>query len=198
MEIAKLVVESIIGLLGLYLVHSFRRQQRLKIADLRIPVYQKLWELMEFAAPSRVESASGRGPLTPREAGELCRRMRAWYWESGNGMFMTEATQKVWAAALARLDRYAGDRDVDWTEQGWRRIVELSLLRTQMKRDLSVYGVAVDFGLQVTTGRLERGENEREAQERSFRVDFVREKNLARFLRVPLYRRVAQRLRDRA
>src|SRR4051812_9837175 len=98
-----------IGLLGLYLVHSFRRQQRLKIADLRIPAYQRLWKLMEVAAPSRVKSSAGSGSVTPGEARALRISMSHWYWESGNGMFMTEPTQKIWAAALDRLDSYAGN-----------------------------------------------------------------------------------------
>jgi hypothetical protein len=197
LDVARLVVESIIGLLGLYLVHSFRRQQRLRIADLRIPAYQRLWELMKVAAPSRVTDSTGAGSLAPEEARELHHSLWDWYWQNGNGMFLTDETQKIWAAALDRLRTYGEDGGIDPAEEGWRRIVELSLLRTQMKRDIKVYGVAVAFGSDLTAQLSDSDRREgNDLREAAFRRDFVLEKNLEQYLRIPRYTRVGRNLKS--
>jgi hypothetical protein len=41
-----------ITVLGLYLTNSFRRQQRVKIAEQRVKSYSALWEITDDARPS--------------------------------------------------------------------------------------------------------------------------------------------------
>jgi hypothetical protein len=155
MEIAALLISSLIAVAGLYLAHSLRRQQTLKIAEERTNAYRKLWELMELARPTRLEAAErdgdlesdgedgllGTGPLTRIEASSLYRSMTHWYFQEGNGMLLPDLTKELYLEAKRRLGAYAVGGEQDWKREGERRIDELSLLRTQMKSDLAIYGV---------------------------------------------------------
>jgi hypothetical protein len=88
MEIAQLVVTSLIALVGLYVANSFWRQQRLKVAEKRISAYRALWQVMEateqatgaikgtsapqaksglFTGETTPGSTPGRPPVSPGE-----------------------------------------------------------------------------------------------------------------------------------
>jgi hypothetical protein len=62
MDIAQLAITTAVALIGLYLVHSFRRQQRLKIAEQRVDAYRKLWAQMLVARPTRLDAPENKGP----------------------------------------------------------------------------------------------------------------------------------------
>jgi hypothetical protein len=154
METAALVITSLIAIVGLYLAHSLRRQQTLRIAEERTNAYRELWELMELARPTRLAAGErggdlagegddglrGAGPLTRAEASSLYRSMTHWYFHTGNGMLLSEVTKELYLEAKRRLGTYAVGGGHDWEREGARRIDELSLLRTQMKSDLAIYG----------------------------------------------------------
>jgi hypothetical protein len=139
----ELVTTSAITLIGLYLAYSFHRQQRLKIAEQRIEAYRKLWSLMEPARPSRLDHPESAGSLSVAEARELYDRATAWYFEGGNGMMLTAQTRAMYLEAKRRLGAYSsGARSAKGNGTGGeRRMRELSLLRTQMKFDLAMFGV---------------------------------------------------------
>jgi hypothetical protein len=143
MDVAQLVITSLVAVIGLYLAHSFRRQQRLRIAERRLDAYGELWALMEVARPTRVQDVSvdREGPLTRDEARELYRDMTHWYFRSGNGLLLPDATKDLYLKVKARLGTYAegGDSPSDW--EGTQRIEELGLLRAQMRLDLDIYSV---------------------------------------------------------
>lgn len=142
MTALEIIVSSVITLAGLYLAYSFHRQQRLKIAEKRIDAYRKLWQVMEPARPSRLDPADGGGPITVAEARELYDGITAWYFADGNGMLLTERTRAMYLVAKRRLSTYAaGAADSKSGRSGEQRMRELSLLRTQMKFDLTIYGV---------------------------------------------------------
>jgi hypothetical protein len=84
-DVAQLVITSLVALIGLYLAHSYRRQQRLRIAERRLDAYGELWTLMEVARPTRIKDVSvdREGPLKRDEARELYRDMTHWYFRSG-------------------------------------------------------------------------------------------------------------------
>jgi len=63
-NVVELVATIAIALIGLYATHSFRRQQRLKIADRRVDAYRKLWGLMLVARPLRTHPPEHMAPLT--------------------------------------------------------------------------------------------------------------------------------------
>jgi hypothetical protein len=99
---------------------------------------------MRVARPTRVKPPENKEPLTPPEATALYDEMTEWYFDSGNGMMLTNATKEMYLNAKERLGLYAAASDpagAEWRAAGARRMRELSLLRTQMKPDLSIYGV---------------------------------------------------------
>jgi hypothetical protein len=142
MNIAQFVITSAVAVIGLYLAHSFSRQQRIKIAEQRLDGYRKLWGHMFVARPSRVEPPENMSPLTPREAAGLHGEMTKWYFEGGNGMLLRHDTREMYLAVKRRMGQYALEsqsRDSD--QAGCRVMRDLSLLRSQMKSDLQIYGV---------------------------------------------------------
>jgi hypothetical protein len=142
MELADLLVGLAVTIIGLYLTHSLRRQQRLKVAEQRMASYRELWKLMEVARPTRLEPWEAAGPLKRAEARNLYASMTHWYFGTGHGMLLTETTKKLYLQTKASLGRYAVDSQPDWEHAGRRAIQELSLLRQQMKLDLDIYGVS--------------------------------------------------------
>jgi hypothetical protein len=142
MELADLLVGAAVAVIGLYLTHSLRRQQRLRVAERRMASYQELWKLMEIARPTRLEEWEAAGPLTREEARGLYASFTHWYFGAGHGMLLTETTKKLYLETKASLGRYAVSTDPDGQRAGERAIQELSLLRQQMKLDLNIYGVS--------------------------------------------------------
>lgn len=144
-----IAITALITLLGLYLAHNLRRQQRLRIADQRLASYRQLWQQLLVARPSRLDPYDGAGPLTSTEIQALYAGMTEWYFDDGNGMMLTEPTLRMYLEAKRRLAKSAvaaeaADPDRDDSE---RRIQELSLLRTQMKFDVAIYGTFYEDAL---------------------------------------------------
>lgn len=143
-ELADLLVTTAVAAVGLWLAHTFRRQQRLKVAERRLEAYRDLWALMKTARASRGDGSDphGAGALTRKEALTLFDAMTDWYYDEGRGMLLTDETKELYLEAKERLGRYAtGGGDALDEREGIRRIRELSLLRTQMKYDVGIYGV---------------------------------------------------------
>jgi hypothetical protein len=142
MDIAQFAITSAVAVIGLFLAHSFTRQQRLKIAEQRVDGYRKLWDEMFVARPTRVEPPENKNPLTPEEAADLHGKMTRWYFKDGQGMLLRHDTREMYLAAKRRLGQYAlEDQRGDWAKDGSRAMRDLSLLRSQMKSDLKIYGV---------------------------------------------------------
>jgi hypothetical protein len=133
MEVWTIVVSSLLGVIGLYLTHSLRRQQSLKITELRVAAYRTLWQLMEVARRTRWNAADGSGPLGRDEARKLYRDMAGWYYSSGNGIFLTGRTTEFYTTVRGNLGAYAMSEDAKGADRCMR---DLSLLRQQMRLDL--------------------------------------------------------------
>ena len=134
MGVAELVVGSLVGLIGLYLTHSLRRQQSLKIADQRLEAYKPLWQLTKIAGQSVRSRADEGGPLTREEGRKLRREMLDWYYVAGNGMFLTKMADDLYTEVDIRLGDYIGGEDDH--ERAARCMRDFSLLRQQMRLDL--------------------------------------------------------------
>jgi hypothetical protein len=133
MGIATIVSSALLSVIGLYLTHSFRRQQSLKIAEKRVGAYRGLWELTKVARRTRWDPADGSGALSRDEARKLFRDMADWYYDKGNGMFLTATTTEFYFLVRTNLNAYAMSND----EKGAGRCMrDLSLLRQQMRLDL--------------------------------------------------------------
>ena len=99
---------------------------------------------MKTAAPTRLDPG-GDGPLSPAEAKTIYDAMTTWYYDEGDGMLLTNRTKEMYLEAKKRLGRFAHEgatlADDERDEAGGRRMRELSLLRAQIKLDLSIYGL---------------------------------------------------------
>jgi hypothetical protein len=146
------VLTAAVGAVGLYLAHSYARQVNLLLADRRMTAYGRLWAITEVARPTRIEFENN--PLSTQERQSLHDTMTSWYYADGNGMLLNGVTKTVYLAAKSNLvcpddkmqpaavGEELKDRSADEVEQlrGQLSIRQLSLLRTQMKTDLAIYG----------------------------------------------------------
>lgn len=149
---SQLAVTVLIGMAGLYLVHNYRRHTRVMLAEVRRAAYAQLWEVTGLAAPTRLDQAGVGGVLTADERRLLYQRLTDWYYRDGNGMLLEATTRTVYLDAKHNLVcataalRPAGLLDLlpDTLTEDQRRgclsIRQLSLLRTQLKADLAIYG----------------------------------------------------------
>ena len=140
MEVANFLVTTAVAVIGLYLTNSLRRQHRLRMAEKRLDAYRELWALMAVARPTRLKEYDGGGPLTRTEAETLYRDTTDWYFGDGNGMLLMEPTKTLYLRVKETLGNYSAGEGEDWRTEGLRVMRQLSLLRTQMKLDLDIFG----------------------------------------------------------
>jgi hypothetical protein len=99
----------IVGIAGLYLTHSIRRQLNLKIAEQRLTAYSALWVITLVATPSRLQekeesgSSTAEGPLTVADRLLLHHKMTSWYYEHGNGMLLESRTRAMYLKVKQNL-----------------------------------------------------------------------------------------------
>ena len=160
-KIADLVITAALAIMGLYLAHSYRRQIALRVAERRLSTYAALWDKMGVATPVRIVAWNVSQPLTAKEREELFRAFNAWYYEDGNGMLVGDGTRTIYLRVkdnlVCPIEYYQPQsireklQKLPPQEQEQARgalaIRQLSLLRTRMKADLSVYGVPYHTGL---------------------------------------------------
>lgn len=148
------------GFVG-WLAHSYRRQMKFRLADTRRDAYASLWEMTGLAAPTRLDGSGPGGHLRPTERWQIWKAMTDWYYASGNGMLLDDTSKSVYLAVKHNLvcrtrelrpDALAdlvcedlgrtGQEDAldEVVVRGILSIKQLSLLRTQLKSDLRIYG----------------------------------------------------------
>src|SRR5215813_8073143 len=145
----------VITAVGLWLAHNYRRQMALKLSETRLEAYSRLWEITGVAAPTRLDGWGDDGYLRLDERRELWAAMTDWYYAKGGGMLLTAITKEVYlnvkhnlvcewselcpAHFAARIELPADHELVDKV-RGILAIKLISLLRTQLKSDLTIYG----------------------------------------------------------
>ncbi|WP_436531660.1 hypothetical protein [Actinoplanes sp. HUAS TT8] len=136
-----------VGLVGLWLVHSFRRQIRLKLAERQLDSYQKLWTIIATATPERDT------PLTEDERKVVYDHMVDWYFGTGDGVFASAPTRDLYVAVRTNLvcppaamtpptlARQLASLSAEEAERrrGCVVIRQASLLRAQLKNELSIH-----------------------------------------------------------
>lgn len=174
-EWATVVITLLLGLIAAYLGHNYRRQVRLTLADHRLEAYSKLWELTGLAAPTRLDERTGlvavdqplSGSLSDGERTRLYSEMTTWYYRDGNGMLLGSQTRDLYLKAkhnlvcadgeleperfralLLKHELMGNGTNLSEAERGCYSIRQLSLLRSQMKADLAIYGVPFFGALQ--------------------------------------------------
>ncbi|MFB7618059.1 hypothetical protein [Kitasatospora sp. NPDC056181] len=143
---AATVLGAVIALCGVFLTNSYRRQARLKISERRLAAYGALWELSKAAAPSRPQ------PMSRQEQHALYRRLTDWYYTDGNGLLLSADSREIYRVARSNLCCPHDDlvppppREMTESDPGyerWRGDLsrdQFSLLRSQMKADLAIFG----------------------------------------------------------
>jgi hypothetical protein len=144
----QVVVAVILGLAGLWLGHSYRRNIKQQTTERLLDSYAGLWDVTgKFGSPE------ARGPVEDSTLLQLGVAMDAWYFQDGAGMVLPWRTRELFfairnnilgrrdqikpatmAAELARRSAAAADPQYQCMI---RR--QLSLLRTQLKSDLAMY-----------------------------------------------------------
>ena len=152
---------------GAWLTHSYRRRMRFELAEARRTAYSALWEITGLAASTRLDMAGLDGALTRAERLSLYQSMTDWYYQEGHGMLLENTTRNVYLKAKHNLMCATGKleppaaweaitadlaKEDDERVRGVFSIRQLSLLRTQMKSDLAIFG-------QSYTKRLARHEH---------------------------------------
>jgi hypothetical protein len=139
---------------GAWLAHSYRRRMRFELAEARRVAYSELWEITGLAAPIRLELRGIAGCLTTSERQDLYQAMTDWYYRNGNGMLLESTTRTVYLDAKHNLvctsDRLKPQEAWNHIKtelpadeaciRGVLSIRQLSLLRTQLKSDLAIFG----------------------------------------------------------
>lgn len=149
-------VTLIVTAVGLWLAHNYRRQMTLKLSETRLQAYSHLWEITGIAAPTRLDGWGDDGFLRLEERRELWAAMTDWYYANGGGMLLAETTKKLYlnvkhdllcewsnlrpAGLGAQIELLEGDKVDDDKVRGNLAITLISLLRTQLKSDLAIYG----------------------------------------------------------
>jgi hypothetical protein len=144
------LLTAFIGLAGLYLGNSYRRNLRVQLAERRLKAFSELWELTEAASPSleRIGQSISEDVRTG-----LYLQMAKWYYKKGNGLLVGGDTRDIFLAAKENL--VGGDDElkppelrpnstlVEQERSTYRAKLakrQLSLLRASMRSDLAVYG----------------------------------------------------------
>jgi hypothetical protein len=137
----------LLGLVGLWLAHNYRRQIKLKLAERQADAYSRLWELTGRALPDRTS------PLDRAERTALYQEMVQWYIEDGNGIFLSMPSRDLYVAVRSNLvypnslikPAQLANELVSMPEadaelrRGCVSIRQISLLRTQLKTDLTIH-----------------------------------------------------------
>jgi hypothetical protein len=148
----QVIATVFLGLAGLWLAHNYRRQIRLKLAERQLDSYVRLWKLTASATPERTT------PLDHVERQRLYDEMVRWYFDEGDGIFVSPATRNLFIGVRSNLTCPVGsikptvlgkeltasaDGDAE-RRRGCVSIRQLSLLRTQLKTDLAMH-FGVDY-----------------------------------------------------
>lgn len=145
---------------GLWFAYSYSRQMALKLSETRLESYSRLWEISGVAAPTRLDGWGDGGYLLLDERRDLWAAMTDWYYAKGGGMLLTATTKDVYlnvkhnlicessdlrpAGLAERINETFGLLTVPEADakviRGTLAIRLISLLRTQLKSDLAIYG----------------------------------------------------------
>lgn len=98
---------------------------RQKIAESRAATYLSLWQLTAEI------DAIDRDPLTPEKVEQLLNKVTAWYYQQGNGLYLSHQATQLFLEAREMFK--SPSPDVAVIKSGFSR------LRTQMKEDIGVY-----------------------------------------------------------
>ncbi|MCX5357307.1 hypothetical protein OG864_00725 [Streptomyces sp. NBC_00124] len=144
---ASVAVTLALGVAGFAVAGNIRRDVKLRLAERRLAAYERLWALMRPASPYA-------DPLDEHGRQLLQGAFTDWYFAHGDGMLLERVSRNVYFETKDNLTRPLGlltpmesrariaelepsDRQ---RARGMLAQRQLSLLRTQLKSDLAVFG----------------------------------------------------------
>ncbi|MEV4513393.1 hypothetical protein AB0K00_31020 [Dactylosporangium sp. NPDC049525] len=144
---ATVAVTLVLGVAGFAVAHNIRRDVRLRLAERRLAAYERLWALMR--------PASGYDePLSQQARLAMCKALTDWYYANGDGMLLERESRTVFleardnlvrpiaaltpAESRLRLEGHTGNEQE--RHRGLLAKRQLSLLRSQLRGDLAIYG----------------------------------------------------------
>jgi hypothetical protein len=144
---ASLAVTLVLGIAGFVVARKIDRDVKLKLAERRLAAYERLWALMRPASPYSK-------PLGDRGRELLHDKFTDWYYEHGDGMLLEPQSRDVYFEAKNNLVRELTKLTPDASRQRLEGVTadelegergklsqrQLSLLRTQLKSDLAMFG----------------------------------------------------------
>lgn len=144
---ASVAVTLTLGMVGVVVALNIRRDMRLKVAERRLQAYERLWAVTSVTSPACE-------PLGENERKLLHTRLIAWYYENGDGLLLQNHSRTLYQTAKDNLVRPTADivptesrrriQTVPENERdrqhGLLARRQFSLLRTQLRSELAVYG----------------------------------------------------------
>jgi len=121
------LVATVISVWAKKSVDDLRKQRQVRLLLPQLRAYRSLWAITEEASPS-VEKEP-----TAVERRQLEEKFRKWYYEEGNGIFLSKESRGILVQAKQSL---SNTDTIKFAEV----IKTLSQLRSQLKNDLGVYG----------------------------------------------------------
>ena len=144
---ASVAVTLTLGVAGFAVAGSIGRDVKVRLAERRLAAYERLWGLMRAASPYD-------DPLDEQGRHSLHAAFTEWYYANGDGMLLERHSRSVYFEAKDNLARPVGEltpdvarrrierlKAAEWErERGLLAQRQLSLLRTQLKSDLTIFG----------------------------------------------------------
>ena len=143
------ILELLVPVLLIFLQFNLNRQINLGVSGKRLEGYARLWGLMRIVAPTDLEFGC-LDSLSASQRGDLYRRLTDWYFDQGNGFFLSEQTRKIYLAVKSNLlcdpsmfidPEKTSEAMADFDDEIRTELLvrQFSLLRESMREDLTVY-----------------------------------------------------------
>ena len=108
-------------------------QTKLLLAESRLPSFTSLWEKTEITSPTR------ENKIDDNERDELNTHLRRWYYEKGNGLYLTNDLRNIYLNARKSLEERSTNPA---SEEEITKI--FTKLRTELKNEIGIYGYFKD------------------------------------------------------
>ena len=142
MVLDKVLLAILLAMIGLWinrklseyksnLEHSL--QSKMLLAESRLPSFTKLWQKTAPTSPTRDNK------LDDNERKKLDSSLRDWYFENGNGLYLTTDLRDVYLNARESLKMISTDSKSE--EEITKRFTKL---RTDLKNEIGIYGYLED------------------------------------------------------
>jgi hypothetical protein len=136
-----------LGLVGLWFANGYRRHIKIQLVERQVDAYVRLFRITERVDPDRT------APLTSDERRELFEQLVKWYFQDGDGLFLSASTRDLYFGVrtnlvcpdkritpprLARQIVQLSSADAE-RRRGCVSVRQVSLLRAQLKSDLDIH-----------------------------------------------------------